>query len=518
MPPIQNALLRLSATQLAQRIAAGDISSGEAVEACIARIEQVNPALNAVVVSLFDSARQAAAAADSARSRGETLGPLHGVPFTVKENFHVAGTAATMGLTTLAKNVHHADGILVRRWKQAGGVLLGKTNVPQLMIWHECDNPLYGRTNNPRNLDRTPGGSTGGEAAIIAAHGSPLGLGGDLGGSIRVPCHYTGIHGLKPTSGRLTRQGVQTNLRGMEAVQFQPGPMARSVADLELGLRVLIEGAPADRFQADVAPAPLGCVDAIDVSKLRIAFWEDDGFFTASPAIRRAVRDAARALQSAGATVLEFSPPQVETGLRIYYGLCAADGGADARRLTRGGELDWRVTRLLRLAGMPRWMRRGLVQWLSWSGQRYFATLLNESRARTADEYWQLTAAALDYSRRFMEALDTADCDAFISPVHALPAPLHRKPIDLFAPASYAFLPNLLGVPAGAVSISQVGANEESDRPPSRDPVVEKARQTEAGSSGLPVAVQVAAKHWREDIVLAVMKTLEAAFPVRDAS
>ena len=162
-------------------------------------------------------------------------------------------------MTARKRDFAAKDGILVERLRRAGAVILGKTNVPQLMIWHECDNPLYGRTDNPWDLARTPGGSTGGEAAIIAAGGSPLGLGGDLGGSIRVPCHFCGIHGIKPTSrGRLTRvmNCLPVNLIGMEAIQFQPGPMAAGAEDLEVMLRVLAEGLPHESFQPDFSPTP----------------------------------------------------------------------------------------------------------------------------------------------------------------------------------------------------------------------------------------------------------------------
>ncbi len=189
-----------SAAQIARRVARREVSALEVVQAHIARIEAVNGRLNAVVVPRFDEARTEAAAADDRLARGEPIGPLHGVPITVKECFHLAGTPASIGLARRQHELSADDGLLVARLRKAGAIVLGKTNLPQLMIWHESDNPVYGRTNNPWDLGRTPGGSTGGEAAIIAARGSPLGLGNDLGGSIRVPCHFCGIHGFKPTS------------------------------------------------------------------------------------------------------------------------------------------------------------------------------------------------------------------------------------------------------------------------------------------------------------------------------
>src|SRR5262245_27966182 len=206
-------------------------------------------------------------AADERQARGEPLGPLHGVPVTVKECFHLAGTKATIGITSPAyQEPAIADGVMVSRLRRAGAIVLGKTNLPQLMIWHECDNPVYGRTNNPWDLGRTPGGSTGGEAAIIAAQGSPLGLGNDLGGSIRVPCHFCGIHGLKPTSFRLTRRGSESTLKGFGAIVTQPGPMARSVDDLWLMLQILADNSDGEDA-ADVAPTQLADPAKVDVAR-----------------------------------------------------------------------------------------------------------------------------------------------------------------------------------------------------------------------------------------------------------
>src|SRR5262245_5746258 len=170
------------------------------------------------------------------------------------------------------------------------------------MIWHESDNPVYGRTNNPWNLTRTCGGSTGGEAAIIAARGSPLGLGNDLGGSIRVPCHFCGIHGIRPTSFRLPRGGAMRTLRGFEAIVTQSGPLARHVDDLWLALQVLAD--QTDGYVAgDVTPARLADLSNVAIDKLRIAAWTDDGVFPPSSAIVRAVRQAVAALRERGAEV-----------------------------------------------------------------------------------------------------------------------------------------------------------------------------------------------------------------------
>ncbi len=214
------------------------------------------------------------------------------MPITVKECFHLAGTPATEGITRFAGELHRDDAPLVGRLRRTGAIVLGKTNLPQLMLLHETDNPVYGRTNNPWNPKRGPGGSSGGEAAIIAAGGSPLGLGNDIGGSIRQPAHSCGITGIKPTTLRLTNAGVRDNLRGMEAIRPQAAALARSVEDLAVALGVLTT-LDENEIDPQIAPVPLGDSAQVRVAGLRIGMWRDDGYFPASPAVRRAVDEAA---------------------------------------------------------------------------------------------------------------------------------------------------------------------------------------------------------------------------------
>lgn len=510
-----NSPLDWSATEIARRIARREISAVDVARAFIARIEAVNPRLNAVVIPRFDEALAEAAAADERQARGESLGPLHGVPITVKECFHLAGTKATIGISSAAYQVAaKADGVMVARLRRAGAIVLGKTNLPQLMIWHECDNPVYGRTNNPWDLERTPGGSTGGEAAIIAARGSPLGLGNDLGGSIRVPCHFCGIHGLKPTSQRLTRRGSESTLKGFGAIVTQPGPMARHVEDLWLMLQVLADNSDGENA-SDVPPTTLGDPAAVDVGRLRIAVWTDDGVFPSSPAVQRAVRQAAAALAARGAEIIEISPAELCAPFSMremfttYCGLIGADGGVGARRLTEGSQLDWRVARLMWLAGLGRVRRSAVLGALRLTGQDWMATLVDAARPVSADRFWQLNYFRLSFAAQFSESLRSRGIDAILCPPHALPATPHVAGFDLIAAASYSMLFNFVGLPAGVVSTTRVQAHEQNDRPTSRDTVLKQAAATDTGSAGLPVGVQVAGPLWREDIVQAVMAILE---------
>jgi fatty acid amide hydrolase len=503
-------LTRLGAGELARLLGGGEVSAVEVIEAHIRRIEEVQPRLNAVVVPLFDRARAEAMAADAARARGEPLGPLHGVPFTVKEMFDVAGTPTTLGLTDWRDRIAAADAPLVRRLRGAGAILLGKTNVPQLGMIHETDNPLYGRTNNPANPDRATGGSTGGEAAVIAAGGSPLGLGTDAGGSIRQPCHWCGIHGLKPTAGRLPLRGLPL-FPNCWPGWLQPGPMARSVADLHMALRVL--NAPGTGPDEVAPPVPLGDPGAVGVSSLRVGFYVDDGRFTPGPAVRRAVHEAAVVLRDLGAVVEEFRPPDVAEAVRVYCGLFFADGLACVHRWLGKGKRDWRIQFLLTGAAVPTWLRPVLAWMLKQAGRRHEADFFRLVRRRTLSlaGYWELVEAQDAYRARFLAALDEKRLDVLLCPPNGLPAPPHGSLVPTYT-SSYTQLYNVLGMPAGVVAATRVRPGEESDRPASRDPIEQASRAVEVGSTGLPVGVQVVARHWREDVALAVMAALEGHF------
>lgn len=504
-----NDLTQLSASEMARRIAAGTLSSVDLVEAHIRRIQAVNPQLNAVVVPMFDQARDEARAADAARDRGEPLGPLHGVPITIKECFHIAGTPSTEGVHRFAGELLPADNPLVARLRRAGAIVLGKTNVPQLMLMHETDNPLYGRTQNPWDLDRAPGGSSGGEAAIVAAGGSPLGLGNDLGGSIRFPAHSCGIFGIKPTSGRLTNRAVRDNLHGMHAIVPQSGPLARSVDDLTLALRILSEPAAA-AFEPDETPVPLGDPAAVDVASLRIGIWTDNGHFPASPALCRAVNEAANALRARGAHVEPFEPHDMSRAVELFIGCTSADGAAGVLRILGSSPRDWRMRRLIFFDRLPRFVRSAIAALMRMLGQRRTAELLDMIGARSADGYWQLAAARAAYAEAFLEKQSAARLDAILCPPHALPALRHGSTEHLTLVAGNCYWANLLGVPAGVAPITRVRPDEETARSPSRDLVDRTASAVERGSAGLPVGVQVAARPWREDVVLAILAALEA--------
>ena len=211
----------------------------EVVQACLDRIDQVNPQLNAVVQLAATRALEEAREADEALARGESNGPLHGVPMTIKDSLDTAGLISTGGTKGRESFIPQQDATVVRRLREAGAILLGKTNTPEFTLSFETNNLIYGRTNNPYDTSRTPGGSSGGAAAIVAAAGAPFDIGSDFGGSIRLPSHLCGIAGLKPSSGRVPRTGHIYPFGGVQDSFQQIGPLARYVEDLALILPLI---------------------------------------------------------------------------------------------------------------------------------------------------------------------------------------------------------------------------------------------------------------------------------------
>lgn len=515
-----------TASELARNVAQGEFSATEVLEAHLERIEAINPVLNAIVVPLFDEARTAAKEADLAKQRGEPLGPLHGVPVTVKECLDIAGTASSLGVEQLAKRIAKVDGPLVARLRKAGALLVGKTNLPQLAMYLETDGPLFGRCNNPWDLSRSPGGSSGGEAAILAARGSALGLATDAGGSIRQPAHCCGVFGLKPTSGRLTQTDLPVttvtageflmpnNLAGLQAI-LQPGPMARCVDDLELAMQVL--AAPGlDRIDPTVPPMPFPKMGDIQPETMRVGFYTDDGTQTVSPAVRRAVGEAVGALQASGIEVEPFEPPGVHDAMDLFRSLIYPDGGAAFRRMLGSAELDSRLKQSVSAASMPEWIRPVAAWALDMGGQPRLADSLRSLRRLSADGFRQRVAQRAAYCTTFLNAMDRQRLDAIVCPAFPVPAPQHGAGTELGMMTSYTALYNLLGLPTGVVPWTRVREQETSDRADSRCKVERAARHIEQGSTGLPIGVQVVGRHWREDVVLAMMKSLEAAARLRD--
>src|SRR5579863_2887890 len=294
---MDNDIVMKSASELAGSIRSKQLSSKSVVEAHLEQIARVNPKLNAVVQLTADSARKEADEADAALVRGDIKGPLHGVPVTIKDTLETSGVICTGGTKGRASYVPKADATAVARLRAAGAIILGKTNVPELAGAIETDNLVYGRTNNPYDLARTPGGSSGGESAIVAACGSPLGLGTDAGGSIRIPAHFCGLAAIKPTSGRVPRTGQFPMPMGARNPVFHVSLIARKVDDLALALPVI---SGPDFRDHSIVGMPLLDSKAVTLKGLKLAYFEDDGAASPTKEITAAVRDSAKAFMDAG--------------------------------------------------------------------------------------------------------------------------------------------------------------------------------------------------------------------------
>lgn len=301
-----------STVELAAAIATRKISAVEALDAHLAQIDGHNEAVNAVISLDREGARERAKKADAAQARGEAPGPLHGVPFTLKDMHETAGMKTTVGFPPFADYVAKRDSPVVARLKAAGGLLMAKTNVAIMLSDWQSSNPLFGRTSNPWNLQRTAGGSSGGAAAAICAGMTPFDVGTDMQDSIRLPAAFCGVYGLKPTEHRLSLAGAfpdpgdaARSVRLMSCL----GPLARSAEDLSLVYQII---AGPDGSDTDLAPVPVEDMPKLDPRTLRIAFASSFPGFPVASAISAAVENLARQLQSAGAIVKEAKLPKLD--------------------------------------------------------------------------------------------------------------------------------------------------------------------------------------------------------------
>lgn len=495
----------LSATELVACISRGEVSCEAAVNAHIGRIERENPALNAVVVERYEAAREEARAADRARAAGKKLGELHGLPVTVKECLDVTGCPTTCGIESRMSPVAERDDDVVAKWRQAGAIVVGKTNVAQLLLFTESDNPVYGRSNNPWNLERSPGGSSGGQAAIIAAGGSVLGLGTDIGGSVRSPAAACGIASIKPTTGRLSDSGRLSVPFGQRGIPSQVGVLARTVEDVALGLSVASSGESSSR---EYSPS-LGDFTSVPVQGLRVAWYTDDGLLRPCPAAVRAVEHAVAGLAERGAVVREWVPPDLSLACDLFFGILAADGFASERRALGRSRRDYRIF-LQEFALSSKGLTHAIMcKVLDVSGRKKLLNIVRNYGRQDADHYFCLIERLHEYELRLRAAFQSQHFDVVISPPFPLPAIRHGASAELITSGSYTLLYNVLGWPSGVVPFTRVRPGEEIGERSLRDVMDRVARKTEEGSAGLPIGVQVGALPFHEHVVLAAMTAIE---------
>ena len=452
-----------SATALARAIRTRRLSAEEVTAAYLARIRDVNPRIHAVVQVQWDAAIEQARVADAGVRRGRPLGPLHGVPITIKDSLDTAGIISTAGTRGRARFVPPRDAAVVARLKAAGAIVLGKSNTPELTLHGFSENLIYPRTNNPYDLDRSPMGSSGGAGAIVAAGGSAFDVGSDTGGSVRIPAHVNGVCGLVPTAGRIARTGHIISFDTFDQALTTLGPIARYVEDLETILRVIAGSDGVDPFAFDL---PIGDSREVDVTTLSAAFYVDNGVAAPVTSIARAVRQSAARLAGAGARVDEQRPAGAEQALDLLWAILGGDGGYAVQRILEESGTTEVAPYLAGALGDP---------------GRFDTPALTH---RQFAEFFTRWHDFRSHMTRFVAGYDVILC-----PASALPAPTHDTDIKSLEATmlSYTAPFSITGWPAAVV---RVGASEE----------------------GLPIGVQIVGKPFQEHVVLAVARFLEQEF------
>ena len=453
----------LSAVAMAEQVRQKKVSPVELVDAHFARIAMENPRLNAFVALDEERARGDARTLEAEAVAGKIRGPLHGVPVSIKSSIDTEGLRCESGTRLRAGHVAARDAVLVLRLRTAGAIVLGVTNAPELLMAWETDNLLYGRTNSPWDVARTPGGSSGGEAAAIASGCSAGGVGSDGGGSIRVPAHFSGICGLKPTPGRIPSTGHFPESAGPFALLGVVGPMARTVADLQTLFEVM---AGPDDGDPSSAPVPLRKIAGEGLRRIRIGYFEDDGRTPVTPETRAAIRTAAQALSRGGFEVAPFRPDGLEEVRQLWWKLFGTAGGMVLRPLTKG--LENELSPLL----------NEFLGWVAVEPQHSGDTLLDAWLRRDI-----VRGRILAQMQRF---------PILLCPAAAIPAFRHGErswtvegqTVNYLCAWSYTEFFNLLGNPAAVVPVGQ-------------------------SPEGLPIGVQIVGRPWEEELVLAVAAEVE---------
>lgn len=472
-----------SASLLAEQIRSRQYSVAYLADLYLARLQQFNRPLNAVVTCDPFQVREQAREMDMRLAAGEVPGPLFGVPITIKDSFETAGMRTTSSHPPLKDHVPQRDATAVARLRQAGALILGKTNLPELAGDPQCWSPVFGRANNPWDLDRTPGGSTGGGAAAMAAGLSALDLGSDIGGSIRLPAHYCGVYGLKPTENRVPRTGHIPDLPEMPRLVRHAccyGPLARSVEDLRLALRLL---AGPDGIDCEVPPVlPAALPPRKTLAQLRIAVWDDFGVPLAND-VRQVLHETEASLRYAGCEVTRAQPPGFDPQLALQaYGTLLGNES--------GQGMPWLMRNLLPLLRpllnkndhLGRAFARGLhfdVRDLSWALNQRDTLLRQLEQFLTQYDAWLLPVSS---TAAFEHVPVNPSKPPPLLLVEGEPVPYFSATVALTAIFS------LLGVPVVTLPAGR-------------------------GSEGLPIGLQLVGRKWQDEALLEVAATLDEVMP-----
>ncbi|NWZ20346.1 VDHAP protein, partial [Asarcornis scutulata] len=446
-------------------------------------------------------------------------GLLYGIPVSIKDHIGHKGQLSTCGLVQYLGTPEQEDSVLVKVLKRQGAIPFAKTNVPQSLFNYDCSNTIFGQTLNPLNHQKTPGGSSGGEGALIAGGGSILGIGSDVGGSIRLPSSFCGLCGLKPTAKRLSAWHTPLLIMDISSrampVPSALGPMARDVDSLALCMKALL---CEEMFRLDptVPPIPFNEEVYSSSAPLRVGYYDTDGFFPLPPCMRRAVRETREALQAAGHTLVPFSPLRIhyvmnELFLKTFF----ADGGRAWLDEFTGNIVDPSLKPQVTCYKIPRLVKKLLALILKPLFPLFLSLKKNVtmiSACRSVNELWNQQHQIEAYRSQFITQWRELQLDVVLCPVLG-PAFTVGFPGKLLPAVSSTMLYNVLNFPAGVVPVSVVTEADEEELKLYRgccdDSWDRTLKQAVAGAVGLPVAVQCVALPWQEELCLRFMKEVE---------
>eukprot|EP00127_Corallochytrium_limacisporum_P004975 Clim_evm49s195 gene=Clim_evmTU49s195 len=523
----------MTATQMLAAMASGKTTSLELVTAHCRRALQAGEELGTNAGEHFEEAIAAAREADKERKAGWNSDerPLLGLPMSVKDQFEQRGADCGSGLACRAGDIVKEDGYQVGSLRKRGAIPFVRTNVPQVLCMPETMGSCWGLCVSPWNRKRSPGGSSGGEGALISSRASPVGIGTDIGGSIRIPSMCSGLFGLKPTPQRMPNPGLQEPHRGLisgnDGIPDSYGPMARDAEDLELIMgNWLREGAtdPACGGDAyvpmipwDYGKAKSSAKGDSNRGKLRIGYYFSDDWFAQHKAGRRAVREAAEALKKAGHEMIEMDGPvtPVTDIVRLTYSMFAGDNFRWAYKALDGEPWHDSFFGLLLNANMPEFLRpivRGMLNAIGWSRLAMFTSALG---AKTASEYWDVIAERKRIQRTWAKTVMTdLKLDCLLVPGIGCQVYGIGSSADLAPACSYTFVFNLLSWAAGTIPITTVRDDEQVyEDSAHNDPITWAAKANAKASAGMPVGVQIAAPPYQEELVLRAMKDLRDHIP-----
>ncbi|XP_067582115.1 fatty-acid amide hydrolase 1 [Pseudorca crassidens] len=497
------ALLALPLPQLVQKLQSGELSREAVLFTYLGKAWEVNKGTNCVTTYLADCETQLC--------QVPRQGLLCGVPVSLKECFSYKGQDSTLGLSLNEGAPAECDSVVVQVLKRQGALPFVYTNVPQSMFSYDCCNPLFGQTVNPWKSSKSPGGSSGGEGALIAAGGSLLGLGTDIGGSIRFPSAFCGICGLKPTGNRISKSGLKGCVYGQVAVQLSVGPMARDVESLALCLRALL---CEDMFHLDPSVPPLPFREEVYTSSqpLRVGYYETDNYTMPTPAMTRALLETKKRLEAAGHTLVPFLPSNIPHAVEtLSMGGLFSDGGKSFLQNFKGDFVDPCLGDLISTLRMPSWLK-GLLAFMLRPLLPRLSTFLNSIKSRSAGKLWELHHEIEVYRRSVIAQWRAVELDVLLTPMLG-PALDLNGPGKATGAISYTVLYNCLDFPAGVVPVTTVTAEDEAQLEHYKGyfgDIWDKALWKNVKKSvGLPVAVQCVALPWQEELCLRFMREVE---------